>query len=358
MAIEYPDVIPSFPSKVNGDILDAITDYNDVTGELTAALTELGVLPKGAYADVVARLDAQARQGLNYAVNAGLEFWQGGNSFPNLAVGSYGPDQWKVAVKAGATPPIVNVDRISAGAGPVVRGQRACRLAVTAGVTSPIWEFHQPFALQTSRQFGGFEMTFSMDVDTTISGKVRLGLADAIGTTLGSFHGGTGVERLFVRRTIQVLSGSFTLKLIFNPADFTTTIDIDSAMLSIGKSALFVPISHELELARVQRYFEKSFDQEVNPGASTIGAEAQRHFANSFDSAVGFRMTKLTIPTIVIFNTVTGTISSIRNTSAGTNFAVGGIQFVGQRGFNVFSSAGPASVGQECAFQWTADARL
>jgi len=62
---KYPSAIPS-QTGPNPDLPDRVDDldwlyaarYNELKRELLAALTELGVLPKGAYADVAARLAA------------------------------------------------------------------------------------------------------------------------------------------------------------------------------------------------------------------------------------------------------------------------------------------------------------
>lgn len=60
MSPSYPSAVKSFTTKVDGvdDVMAA--HVNDIQDEITAEQTELGVLPKGAYASVVARLDAMA----------------------------------------------------------------------------------------------------------------------------------------------------------------------------------------------------------------------------------------------------------------------------------------------------------
>lgn len=58
---KYPGEIPSaedLPDRVDDKDYYEAARYNELKKELRAALIELGVLPKGAYADVAARLDA------------------------------------------------------------------------------------------------------------------------------------------------------------------------------------------------------------------------------------------------------------------------------------------------------------
>jgi len=62
---KYPAAIPT-ETPVTGDLPDRVDDldwlyaarYNELKKELVAALNELGILPKGSYADVAARLNA------------------------------------------------------------------------------------------------------------------------------------------------------------------------------------------------------------------------------------------------------------------------------------------------------------
>jgi hypothetical protein len=66
MAPKYPNVLPSFTTKV--DYVDdaQAADMNDVQNEVVAVATELGTNPKGTFASVAARLGAMssARYGL------------------------------------------------------------------------------------------------------------------------------------------------------------------------------------------------------------------------------------------------------------------------------------------------------
>ena len=57
MAAEYPSTIPTFTTKVDGTDYPSAAHVNKLQEESVATTTELGLLPKGVWATVRARLD-------------------------------------------------------------------------------------------------------------------------------------------------------------------------------------------------------------------------------------------------------------------------------------------------------------
>ena len=67
MATNYPSTLDSFTNPTATDTLDSATvphaaQHDNINDAVTAIETELGTLPKGTYATVKARLDAQANE--------------------------------------------------------------------------------------------------------------------------------------------------------------------------------------------------------------------------------------------------------------------------------------------------------
>ena len=95
---KYPAAIPSvvdLPDRTDDVDWLSAARYNELKDELRAALIELGVLPKGAYADVTARLDFLEGRGMPAgtivlwsgaisAIPGGWVICDGANSTPNL----------------------------------------------------------------------------------------------------------------------------------------------------------------------------------------------------------------------------------------------------------------------------------
>lgn len=103
---DYPSSLPSFTTVATTDKLNTTphsTLHNDITTELLAIATELGTIPKGAYSDVKARLDAvdaslaskttvTAGTAGNFATFSGSTITDSGYSYSTFAVSAHTHD--------------------------------------------------------------------------------------------------------------------------------------------------------------------------------------------------------------------------------------------------------------------------
>ena len=188
------------------------------------------------------------------------------------------------------------------------------------------------FTVTTSWQKFEFELTFP-----SISGKT-LGTDGNDHINIRPFRHGTG-------------SGDFD---IFD-------LDIAQVQLEEGPVATAFeqrPIGEELLLC--QRYFEKSYDQGVDPGSVSTGGGVGFHARNSTSqlTAAQFRATKRTAPTVKVYSPATGAIDNIRNWSGAADIVAAGIGDIGESGFtNINLSSAPAAT-TALVYHYTADAEL
>jgi len=105
-----------------------------------------------------------------------------------------------------------------------------------------------------------------------------------------------------------------------------STIQFTGIQLEPGSSATpfeFRPIGTELQLC--QRYFQKSYQQDVKPGSSTASRNAVSHvYGPGGYQNIWWRLpvTMRTIPTPTAYNPNTGTVGEIYNSSNGVNYTI------------------------------------
>ena len=147
-----------------------------------------------------------------------------------------------------------------------------------------------------------------------------------------------------------------------NLADSTSNyINITGVQLEVGDTA--TPFAHrpyDMELARCQRYYEKSYNTGTVPGTVThIGAGSSRAAKVSTivnDAAERFRVSKRTDPTVTWYSPVTGASGVI---SAGNiERTVSGTQFQSENATgNPILTVAPAD-GDQLYSHYTADSEL
>lgn len=116
-----------------------------------------------------------------------------------------------------------------------------------------------------------------------------------------------------------------------------------------------LPIQNQIQLC--QRYFEKSYNLDVNPGSVTnAGQISSRCISTAYDTRAFFKTSKRTAPTIVVYNPATGSSASMRNESASTNISESG-EMIGTELFHVNGASG-VSNGDRVTWHYTADAEL
>jgi len=115
------------------------------------------------------------------------------------------------------------------------------------------------------------------------------------------------------------------------------------------------------ELALCQRYYEKSYDIGTAIGTSSAGIVApQITTTNYYNNGLPrWMVEKRATPTVVIYNSNTGTVNSLYNTDSGANVTISSLTGVNTKGYQyIYSSAAVASAGQRLEYHYTVSAEL
>lgn len=177
---------------------------------------------------------------------------------------------------------------------------------------------------------------------------IRLRFALGIGSTYSGTGGAWGSTRLFsVTGATSVVSTS------------GATWQLTGVMLETGDTATSYP--HEdygTLLQKCQRYYEKSYNNDVTPGTTTpygwSGGDRPSGTAARFRAE--FKTTKRGNPTFTTYHHSTGASGVIYTSSDGTQTAA--ISGVGMNRVQIAIDGGSLSSNAEVGCHWTADAEL
>lgn len=123
----------------------------------------------------------------------------------------------------------------------------------------------------------------------------------------------------------------------------------------------YIAPNMQSELARCQRYFEKSFDIETAPsatlGAGTIGwmTPNRTDFVNFFFAAVLFKVSKRATPTVVAYGNATTGVAY--DAGAGVDRAVN-VGYAGTNGFFLTGTAVVISANTAMLYNYTVEAEI
>ncbi len=341
----------------------------------------------------------------NLIINGGFNVWQRGTLFSPAVSADYTSDRWLLDISTSGTLAVQKATIDS------LKGQQYYfRVATTTSDASPsvvnIGTIIEGYDSQTF----GWENTVQSDKqDITISFWTA---HTKTGTNCVSVRNGA-VDRSYVAEYTQVASDAWEYHTITIPAptdgvwlvdndkglhlDFIlaaasglqTTVNtwtvgnkigtsaqvnhldstsnifrISGIQLEVGPEATDFEIRHYGdELALCQRYYEKSYDTDVDPGTNTFVGSHYETTENGISTGAGYnnvsyRVTKRSAPTVLIY-AVDGTLDNI---SDGTNTArsIGAGSFStsgGVSGFNQnYTLSSPSD--DRRVFHWTADAEL
>jgi len=184
---------------------------------------------------------------------------------------------------------------------------------------------------------------------------------------------GVGVRVLFglgVGSSLSGTAGSWASAGYYGATGATSVVGTNGAtfyltgvQLEVGSVA--TPFERRLypqELAMCQRYYEKSYDTGVVPGAiNTAGqfgfyVSGASSFFNAGGTSAAFAVEKRATPTVTSYSAITGTSSRIRdytnNVDVGSN-----VTYMGTRSFFNYAAVTQAST-INIYYQWTASAEL
>lgn len=297
----------------------------------------------------------------NIVVNGGFEVWQRGNTFNNVANGTFVSDHWKHDHSSSVlTCNITRETTIKDG------GSASLKMdvtAVTSGTQCTVYQY-----VENVTQLSGKTISVSARVRTNVGNKIRLELSDATSASYSAYHSGSGqFETLTVTRTMGTTTsiGDIHTGCGFNSDTVVvSTTYIDSFMMVIGGTAVnYVPDDPEIELARCQRYFEKSYAQGTAPGTATTSNPFQGIAVNGtgacWSAPINYVVEKRTFPTVTLydFTGATGSWSWSVAGAAGTNRVTTPQTSNGVMQTKYFSVRnGVTATDNFCSGHWTSDA--
>lgn len=171
----------------------------------------------------------------------------------------------------------------------------------------------------------------------------------------GSFISGTGEDTTWATGTTHDFSIAGVMVL---PGDWTTLTVAQYNFLRAGKH-------WQEEVARSQRYFEKTYDDGTNPGAVTFNGAVNAHPGSlSGTSTTGanwqFKVSKRASPTITIYGSFGGATNDVSITANAsppeTSDVAGTVYHTGTNGTSARPTAAVAI--QSVSYHGTADARF
>lgn len=181
-----------------------------------------------------------------------------------------------------------------------------------------------------------------------------LGCGSNFNTTAGSWLANNGYNT------------ASSIKFASLTAGATLNITRVELMKSTVVSTSFEPLPYSVELERLQRYVEKSYEPLVGIGAVTnIGAASYEAPGETGQVPFGvvFKSTKCIVPTVTWFNPSSGAQNSIRNNTGAINIAVTGTSSLvpvstKSPGVPLYTIAGNVGFGDLLTAHWRAIAEL
>lgn len=293
----------------------------------------------------------------NILINGGFEFWQRSSSTTAPANGAYVADRWKVET-AEVTGVTISTDTTTKD-----NGTYSAKVIVTSASGGNNWRLSQ--AIENYAAYAGKTITFSARIYTVTANAIRLRIDDNVTATNSSaYHTGSGWETLSL--TFNVSSSASQLVvyvgMIANGDKKVGTYYFDSGMLVVGNQPItFIPDNYQSELAKCQRYYEKSYPLASPPGSpvstDAYWMPATLQGANTPEGSVVYKVKKRINPTVTLYTYTTGvsgswtwrTVLGVDTDRAST------VDQGGTNGFNVRQavSTEPSALGH-----WTADAEM
>lgn len=255
----------------------------------------------------------------NFIINGSIDLWQRGVSFSNIG---YTADRWFNITAA------ITVDRVSS---PFAGSAFALRVLASPG--NPQINYHieldeqgvnAPFINNTdyTLSFGMSDLAAGTDIRVVLdlvdnsagSNPVSVVGATNVGTTI---NGVQRIEFTFNFGAPAIAGTNQALRLgIFIASDDSQFI-LGRVKLEQGSNAtLFGPVSKSEELLLAQRYYEKSYNVEVTPGAVTNNGrinETANRPTTTTGKAFRFNTRKRINPTITLYSSQTGAIDRVDN---------------------------------------------
>jgi len=328
-------------------------------------LSNVATLP----VDVVAQLKGTDGR-KNLMINGGFDVWQRGTSFTSTSVNEYSADRFRTEGYGLST--TISRQSFTAGQTDVLNFPTYfCRVATSTVSAGQFWGLQQRIETPQVMRYGQ-TVTVSFWVKATTgtlaSGAFTYGLDDSKSSSPA------------LTTTWQKITNTFTCGLSGNYSSFylvylgagsaAISVDIAQVQLELGSEATdFEHRSYSEELALCQRYFEKSFNDDVAPanGSSSTTTASDDGMAAGLGSnnsgaggSVDYKVTKRSNPTITKYGNNAGGwyYTPPTNQSSGSwSTSSGYIDHSGVNGFN-FKQNISGDTLYIMYGHWTADAEL
>jgi len=318
------------------------------------------------------------RPGKNKLINGNFDFWQRSSSLA-IAGSEYVSDRWlSLAGDIGGSATISR-QLFAVGQSDVPNNPKYFMRHVETGIVGGVVGFEQRIENVGTLNNQSIAVSFwakvgsgSMDVTPKLvqnfgttgspsSDVVTSGTAISVNTLWNKYTAIFAVPSISGK--ILGSDGNDFLSLqLLAPVSTIFTLDVSQVQLEKGLIATEYdnrPLGYELSLC--QRYYEKSYNVDVNPGTITgngMVANITILVGNDFIVNTPFKNHKRSNPSVSIFNHVTGTINSFRNITDSVNYTVSSVNDIGEGGFSSLTASSGISTNRRCGYHFVADAEL
>jgi hypothetical protein len=299
--------------------------------------------------------------GKNKIINGKFDIWQRGTSFTTSGVASqYNADRWVASGDVANS--TITQQTFTPGTAPVAGYEGQYYLRYVKGGTTA----NQMFLIQRVedvRTFAGQTVTLSywMKASTTITNEPLIqqnfgsGGSSEVYTTFSTHSVTTSWTRYSVTINVPNVSGKTigsSSFLGFWPIRYTgtsnVTIEVWGVQAEDGPAATsFIPAgggSQQAELSLCQRYYEKTYNQGVNPGTSTslgiVGAANGTNTTGYCIQTASFKVTKRGTPTVTVYDTAgnSGKITTYVTDGTATTNRTATVDEASQSGFRIYET--------------------
>lgn len=317
----------------------------------------------------------------NYIINGAFDFWQRGVSFTTPANGAANADRFKHFYDGAGSAFIVSRQSYSLGQNIDGNPKHFHRLNVTTAGSGGNVRYSRN-AIEGVHNLAGKIVTLSFYAAADAARTLRIQIAQNFGTggspsaivstSISNINISTTYTKYEVTFRVPSISGKtlgtngddYIELQIHYPVNTAMTVDIGQIMLNDGAySAPFSRSGGDIagELAKCQRYFEKSFPINNYPGDTITGAHYKTlarsiGLGTGLDDSYWFTVRKRSIPIVICY--ATGNSAQNVITHNGTNRSCSTSQ-VTELHFDLVNQSGAIwGDGGWISFYYTADAEL
>ena len=311
----------------------------------------------------------------NLIINGAMQVAQRGTSHTlSAGTGSYTLDRVRSQSNGGGITVSQETNAISG-----IGTEKMCRYTGAASVTGVYYVYR--IESKDVAQINGNSVTFSIYIENNSGASISPTIDYYHPTASDNFSGLTTIASSVALGTIAngssarlkattdlsgtTITNGLMFQVNFGSALTSGTIDFTGVQLEVGEQA--TPFEHRSygdELARCQRYYEKSYDQGTAPLTNTDnghytgpGVQGQTS-TGELNVYLHYRVTKRTAPTVTVIDRAenSGKVSRVDYGVALYNNQNGQADTIGDSGCRVTSASGSTASGLQ--FHFTIDAEL